>query len=101
MTLASIISISICAAFFGGSFIYFVRVIDQNSNKKITSVNIVISFLGNLKNIINFYKTFINCHDEKGKSIAFCILFLHLVSPVIFWVIVISSAIKSGDLSFY
>ncbi len=101
MSLITILLILSCTIFFGGSFIYFVRVIDANSENKVTSKKLITSFFGDLRNVIVFYKTFIGVHENKNHSFAVVLVVLHILSPVILWILVIYSALKTGDLAFY
>ena len=101
MSLTASFFIMFFSIWFGGTFIYFVRYLDKNNSYSISTLNIILSFLENLKNIALFYKTFINSYPIKNRRLAFFLLLTHIASPIFFWIIVITEAIKSGNLSFY
>lgn len=101
MSLISFFIIILCVMWFGGTFIYFVRYIDRKSDYKVTSLSIITSFLGDLNNISKFYRTFISSHPTNNQKGAFILLVSHIISPIVFWLVVLYEAFKSGELSLY
>jgi len=84
-------------AWFGITFVYFIRYLRINTEHEITSFGLMISFLGDLKNIYRFYQMFFDAHknNKYGKRLTYFLIGSNIISYVSFPVIVIIAAIYS------
>ncbi|BCA78574.1 hypothetical protein [Desulfuromonas sp. AOP6] len=89
MELSTAITLMIIAAYFGFSGLYFLNYLRKEEVVEFNSIQLLVSFAGNVSNIPKFYKAFYQAHEEKHKkAITASMLWLHLACPVLFWVVV-------------
>jgi len=98
MNLFTAILLMLSISWFGISFIYFIRYLRLNTEHEITSFSLLISFLGDLKNIYRFYKMFFDVHQNNkfGKKLTYFLIYSNIISYVSFPAIAIIAAILSN-----
>jgi len=93
-----VILLMISIAWFGITFVYFIRYLRRNTEYKIGSINLIVSFLVDIKNIKRFYSTFIEAHQSNkyGKRLTYFLVFTNILAYISFPIIAIVAAILNS-----
>jgi hypothetical protein len=81
----------LCAIWFGGTFLYFIKYLRKTTDYEFTTIKLIIYFLGNIKNIYKFYHLFYRTHQKNkyGIKLTYFLLISHIIAPILWWFIVI------------
>ena len=83
------------AVWFGFTFLYFISFLRKKEVYNLTSVQTILYFVGDLKNIYKFYYSFYQVHKENkyGKGLTLFLIYSHILSPVFYFVLPITYAL--------